>query len=65
VCNSWECEKSSVLVICVSQALKMIFPFSFIDVVGSGSTLSRRLNEHIERYIRLVLEDPSMLKLWL
>jgi hypothetical protein len=43
----------------VSQALKMILPFSFIDVEGSESTLSRRVNKYIERYIRLVLEDPS------
>jgi hypothetical protein len=37
----------------------MIIPFSFIDVEGSESTLSRRVNKSIERYIRLVLEDPS------
>jgi len=37
----------------------MIIPSSFIKVEGSESTLSRRVNEHIERYIRLVLEDPS------
>jgi hypothetical protein len=38
----------------------MIIPsYSFIELEGSESTLSRRLNEHIVRYIRLVLEDPS------
>jgi hypothetical protein len=38
----------------------MIIPsYSFIELEGSESTLSRRVNEHIVRYIRLVLEDPS------
>jgi len=55
-----EMRKTSILVICVSQALKMITPsFSLIDVEGSESTLSCRVNKYIERYIRLVLEYPS------
>lgn len=38
----------------------MIIPsYSFIELEGSESTLSRRVNKYIERYIRLVLEDPS------